>query len=217
MEKDYYKILGVNKDSSKEEIKKAYKKLAKKYHPDLNKGDEKTAEKFKEVNEAASVLADDKKRQHYDQFGTADNMGQGFSGFNASDFRDFGFGNFDFDDIFESFFGGGFSSRQRSSRGRNGSDLHTEIEISLKDVYHGAKKELNINRHEICNDCDGSGAFSDSDIKECPDCKGSGYVRKAQRTAFGIFQTTGPCSRCNGQGKIIEKKCNTCRGGGGEF
>ncbi len=216
MTKDYYKILGVEKNASKEEIKKAYKKLAKKYHPDLNKDNPKDSDKFKEVSEAASVLADEKKKQHYDQYGTADNAGQGFSGFNSGDFRNSGFGNVDFEDIFESFFGGGGGGqrRQRSRTGSNGQDLHMEIEISLKDVFNGLKKDISIERYETCSDCDGSGAKSESDIQDCLDCHGTGYVRKAQRTPFGVFQTTGACSTCNGQGKSIKNKCKTCHGQG---
>ncbi len=211
MAKDYYEILGVSKDASKDEIKKAYKKLAKKYHPDLNKDNPESAEKFKEVNEAASVLADDKKKQHYDQFGTADNN---FSGFNTSDFRDFGFGNFDFDDIFESFFGGGHFGGRRTSRGSNGADLHTDLEITLKDVYHGLKKDITINRKESCDSCDGSGAEDKSDVIECPTCKGNGMVRRSQRTPFGLFQTTSPCNECHGQGTTIKNRCKDCRGEG---
>jgi molecular chaperone DnaJ len=214
-DKDYYKILGVEKGASKEEIKKAYKKLAKKYHPDLNKDNPEAADKFKEVNEAASVLADDKKRQHYDQFGTADNMG-GMGGFNANDFRDFGFGNFDFEDIFESFFGGGSFSGRRGGRrrGTDGNDLHLEMEVTLKDVYHGLKKDITIGRYEECDKCGGKGAEKDSDIEECGTCHGSGMERRTQRTPFGMFQTSGPCSTCHGQGKVIKKRCSKCGGEG---
>ena len=206
-EKDYYKILGVDKNASKEEIKKAYKKLAKQYHPDINK-EADAADKFKKINEAASVLGDDKKRQHYDQFGTtAENMG-GFSGFN--DFS--GFGNFDFDDIFDSFFGGGgFSRRTHVDRG---SDIHAQIEITLKDVYNGLTKEFVLERQETCSTCDGSGAEKDSDIINCNECGGSGQVRKMQKTPFGIFQTSSTCSTCQGSGQVIKNKCGKCKGRG---
>lgn len=212
MSKDYYETLGVKKDASKEEIKKAYKKLAKKYHPDLNK-EAGSADKFKEVNEAASILADEKKRAQYDQFGTTANGMGGFSGFDSSNFRDFGFGNMDFDDIFESFFGGSpFGGSRRRSRQSRGSDLHMDIEISLKDVFHGLKKEITIERMEECPDCKGSGAEKDSDIEECSTCHGTGQERRQQRTPFGIFQTTSACSNCHGQGKSIKNKCKTCKG-----
>ena len=212
MSKDYYEILGLKKGASKEEIKKAYKKLAKKYHPDINK-DPSAADKFKEINEAASILADDKKRAQYDQFGTTANGMGGFSGFDSSSFRDFGFGNFDFDDIFESFFGGGhFGGSRRRSRSSRGSDLHMDIEITLKDVFHGLKKEIVIERMEECPDCNGTGAENPSDIVECPTCNGTGHERRTQRTPFGIFQTTSACSQCHGQGKIIKNKCKTCNG-----
>ena len=176
--KDYYKILGVEKGASKDEIKSAYKKLAKQFHPDLNKSPDST-EKFKEINEAASVLADDTKRQQYDKYGTA---GEQFSG---SDFRDFNAGDFgfNFDDIFESFFGGGYSGGSSRRRGRSrGADLRYDIEITLEDCAFGAKKEIEIARLEKCHECKGSGAESDSDIITCPDCEGAGSVRRTQKT-----------------------------------
>ncbi|MGM5485405.1 MAG: molecular chaperone DnaJ [Nanobdellota archaeon] len=212
-DKDYYDILGVDRNASKEEIRKAYKKLAKKYHPDLNKGDKEAANKFKEVNEAASVLADDKKRQQYDQFGTTGQQAQG-GGFSSQDFSDFGFG-FDFDDIFESFFGGNpFGGGSRRRRKRGGADLQTDVEVDLEDVYHGTKKELNVEKHETCDKCKGSGAKDDDSIVTCSTCKGSGVEKRAQRTPFGIFQSTGPCSSCNGRGEVIKDKCSACAGEG---
>ena len=171
MAKDYYKILGVNKNSTKEEIKKAYKQLAKKYHPDVNK-EAGTAEKFKEINEAAQVLGDDEKRAQYDQFGDAEQFKQasGFKGFRTSDFGfDFGdFASFDFGDIFDQFFGGGSqfgsSRRSRGRRAARGSDLRYDMEITLEDAAFGAEKEVSIPRNETCSECDGSGAKSNSDI-----------------------------------------------------
>lgn len=212
--KDYYKILGVEKTATKEEIKKAYKNLAKKYHPDLNKDTDAT-EKFKEINEAAAVLADDEKRTQYDQHGTtADQFGQGFQGFDFSDFMS-GSG-VDFDSIFESFFGGGgnpFSSRRRRGA-RRGSDLRYDLEISLEEAAAGATKHLTIPRMEQCQKCHGSGAESESDIVICPDCNGAGVKRQTQRTPFGIFATTSTCRKCNGQGKYIKHECEECDGTG---
>ena len=213
MTKDYYRILGVEKNSTKEEIKKAYKKLAKKHHPDLNK-DEGSAEKFKEISEAAAVLADDEKRNQYDQFGTtADQFGQGHQGFDFSDFMsgasDHGF---DFDSLFESFFGGGF--RQRRAGPRRGSDLRYDIEISLEEAYKGKTEHISVPRSEQCDKCNGLGAESESDIIRCSDCNGSGAVRRTQRTPFGMLATTTTCRKCNGSGEHIKNQCKECNGSG---
>ncbi len=210
MAKDYYKILGVDKGASKQEIKKAYKKLAKKYHPDLNKDNPKASEKFKEINEAAAVLGDDKKREQYDRFGKTGEGFSGFEGFDFSNFGGFGGGFEDFGDIFDAFFGGS----RRSGRNNRGSDLRYELSITLEEAATGVKKKISVPRYETCDKCGGSGAKSSSDIKVCPDCNGSGYVRKAQRTPFGVFSTTGQCSRCHGEGRIISEKCNVCHGSG---
>src|SRR3989338_3466429 len=202
-EKDYYKILGVEKGASKEEIKKAYKTLAKKYHPDMNK-EAGSAEKFKEINEAASVLSDDKKRQQFDQYGTTDfGAGQGYSSQDGNFGQGFGF---DFDDIFESFFGG----QRRRGRGlRKGEDIEYEVEITLEEAAAGVKKHIRVPRLETCEKCSGSGAKSDKHIKVCETCHGAGSVTRAQRTPFGIFQSTSVCPRCEGQGKEIEEVCET--------
>jgi molecular chaperone DnaJ len=222
-EKDYYDILGVSKDASKEEIKKAYKKLAKKYHPDLNKSDSEAADKFKEINEAASVLGDEKKRAHYDQFGTAD--GSGFSGgggggFDFSDFASFG-GGFDFDSIFDTFFGGGGSSffggggrSRRRSRSNRGHDLLYNMKISLKEAASGPSKSIVINKLEKCSHCDGTGAEDPNDVSTCQQCGGSGYVRQTRRTPFGMFSSTTECPRCHGQGQEIKHYCHICDGTG---
>jgi len=214
MGKDYYETLGVSKDASKEEIKKAYKKLAKQYHPDINK-DPSASEKFKEINEAAAVLSDEQKRKQYDQFGSA----EGFSGFNGFDFSEMfggreGFDSFDFGDIFDSFFGGGGSRRGRRNGPVRGSDLRFDIEINLEDAFLGIKKNVVIPRNETCEKCDGTGAKSKSDIKTCPDCNGSGQIRRTQQTPFGMFATTGPCRTCNGQGKVVKEFCDFCDGAG---
>ncbi|MFW6013685.1 MAG: molecular chaperone DnaJ [Candidatus Nanoarchaeia archaeon] len=217
MAKDYYEALGVDRNASTDEIKKAYKKLAKKYHPDINKEDPEAATKFKEINEAAAVLGDEKKRAQYDRFGST---GEGFSGYEGfsggeSPFGDFSsFGDFGgFDDIFEAFFGGG-GRRGRSRSRRRGSDLRYELSITLEEAFKGVKKKIKVPRYETCSKCGGSGAESTSDIITCDQCKGSGYVRRTQRTPFGVFSSTSPCSKCGGEGRIISNPCKTCRGEG---
>jgi len=211
MTKDYYKILGISKEATKEEIKKAYKKLAKKYHPDLNK-EQGSAEKFKEINEAAAILGDDQKRQQYDQFGSAESP----FGKNGFDFGNFGFdfsqGGFDFGDIFDQLFGG--SSRRRRYQPRKGNDLLYELEIDLEDAAFGAKKEISIPRLEKCEKCEGSGAKSSSDIVTCPDCDGTGYIKQERRTPFGYFSTTTACRKCRGSGEYIKEECPECDGTG---
>ena len=212
MAKDYYNTLGVENTATKEEIRKAYKKLAKKYHPDLNKNED-SDEKFKEINEAAAVLADDEKRSKYDQFGTtADQFGNGFQGFDFSDTVS-GAG-MDFDSIFESFFGGGNPFRSKRSDPRRGSDLRYDLEITLNEAATGITKHIIIPRLEHCSKCHGSGAESESDIVNCPGCNGSGIQRRTQRTPFGIFSTQTTCGKCRGQGKYIKKECAVCDGTG---
>lgn len=205
MTKDYYEILGVSKNASKEEIKKAYKKLAKKYHPDLNK--ESGAEaKFKEISEAAAVLGDDQKRQQYDSMGhDAFKQGGGRQGF---DFNDFGagFSGFDMDDILNAFFGGGQSSRRRQT----GQDLRVDIQITLEEAAKGVEKKIDVRKKESCSSCDGFGGKT----KTCTICSGTGYVKTIKRTPFGSFQSTGPCTTCNGVGREITKNCDVCEGRG---
>lgn len=212
--KDYYKILGVPKNATKEEIKSAYKKLAKQYHPDINKSPDST-EKFKEINEAASVLADDTKRSQYDKFGTTGNQGSSAGGFDSRDFGfDFGnIGGFDFDEIFERFFTGESRGSRRAER-RRGNDLRYDLEIDLEDSAFGATKEITIPRQEKCDKCQGTGAESKSDIIACPDCNGTGIHKRTQRTPFGYFSTTTACRRCEGTGKSVEKECKVCDGTG---
>ncbi|MBI4153288.1 molecular chaperone DnaJ [Candidatus Woesearchaeota archaeon] len=207
MTKDYYDLLGLKKDASKEDIKKAYKRLAKKYHPDLNPNDKDAEHKFKEINEAVSVLADDQKRQHYDQFGTAD--GQSFEGFDFSDFmRGAGFKDFfgGFDDIFDSFFGGRRGHAQRS----RGADIAQEVEITLEDAAHDTTQTIHVNKLDRCSACNGSGG----DRETCQNCKGSGMFMRTQRTPFGIFQTSSTCRDCAGSGSTIKKACGKCHGEG---
>ncbi|MBU2561002.1 MAG: molecular chaperone DnaJ [Nanoarchaeota archaeon] len=216
MAKDYYKMLGVEKNASRDEIKKAYKRLAKKFHPDINK-ELGAAEKFKEINEAAAVLGDDQKRAQYDQFGTAEFPG-GFGPGAGFDFSGFDFNKeFDFGDLFESLFAGGpfggfGQSRRRGPR--RGADLRYDMEIDLEDAVTGSEKHITIPRYETCGKCRGTGAESDSAIRRCPDCNGSGVVTRTQRTPFGMFQTSSTCRNCHGDGKVIEEKCPICHGTG---
>ena len=210
--KDYYDILGVNKNASEDEIKSAYRTLAKKYHPDLNKTAE-AAEKFKEVNEAYSVLSDKTKRENYDQFGSADGP-QGFSGGFGDGAGGFegGFGGFE--DIFNIFtnFGGG---RARNAKKQEvGSDLATNVTISFEEAAFGVEKEIIINRHERCSECGGSGAKNGSETIKCKECDGTGKVQYTQNTLFGRVVNVGECRNCNGTGKIIKEKCSKCRGDG---
>ena len=212
--KDYYKLLGVEKDATKEQIKKAYKKLALKYHPDRAPEDKKKEyeEKFKEINEAASILGDEKKRQQYDQFGSAAfSGGAQHQGYDFSDimsqFRSGMFG--DFGDVFDQLFGGG--GRRRGSRASRGVDLLYEIEISLEDVANGVEKEIQLNKLEHCKDCHGKGAHK---FERCQHCHGSGYMKRTQRTPFGLFQQTSPCPYCHGKGELPQDSCKTCHGEG---
>ena len=209
-EKDYYKILGVGKNATKDEIKTAYKKLAKQYHPDLNKSPD-ASEKFKEINEAAAVLGDDQKRAQYNQFGTAGEQFQGFSGFDFSDFMsDIGGMGFDFDSIFENFFGGGGRARRR----QRGSDLRYDLEIELEDAAFGAAKTISVLKDEECHKCKGTGAESPDEIITCDECRGRGVSTRTQRTPFGLFSTTTTCRKCKGQGKYIKRECHECSGRG---
>lgn len=209
MAKDYYEVLGVGKDATKDEIKKAYKSLAKKYHPDLNKEDSDAEHKFKEINEAASVLGDENKRKQYDQFGTtAEGMG-GFSGFDFSDFVRGG--SFDFGSIFDTFFGGGFGGARGPPRGSN---LGFALDIELKEAAFGTTKKIIVPKLDKCDKCDGEGTQSSSGIEECSDCHGSGIQRHERRTPFGYFATTSTCRRCGGRGEIITKPCPECHGEG---
>ena len=214
--KDYYKILGVEKTASQEEIKKAFRKLAHKYHPDKNGGDE---EKFKEINEAYQVLSDEKKRAQYDQFGRVGGTGagQGFSGFGGAwqDFSGFqgnpfgGFADFDIGDIFGGFSRGGFGGQ--SSRVSRGRDIHVSILISFKESLTGGEKEIKVKRKAKCESCDGSGAEKGSQLKKCDYCKGQG---KVEERVMGIFSTIQTCPVCHGSGKVPEKVCSVCKGEG---
>ncbi len=210
---DYYQVLGVEKSASDAEIKKAYRVLAKKYHPDMNPGDKEAEQKFKEVNEAYAVLSEPEKRQKYDQFGHAafDPAAGGGSGFGG--FGDFG--GFDFGDIFSSFFGGGGGGSSSRRRGpMRGSDVLTRLTISFEEAVAGCKKDISFDHVEACSDCHGSGAAPGSAVETCSVCRGSGQVTVQQNSPLGIFQTSRPCSACNGAGKIVKNPCGNCRGKG---
>ena len=211
--RDYYEALGVEKGASDVEIKKAFKKMARKYHPDLNRDDPKTAEeKFKEINEAYEVLSDQKKKAQYDQFGHAafdGNSGGGAGGFGGFS----GQGGEGFGDIFDMFFGGGGRSSRRPGPER-GSDLRYDLEISFEEAAFGKEAELNIPRTEECATCHGTGAAVGTKPEECPQCHGSGQVQYAQNTPFGRIVNTRACDRCGGTGKIIQKPCKDCGGKG---
>ncbi|MBQ8524970.1 MAG: molecular chaperone DnaJ [Clostridia bacterium] len=211
--RDYYEVLGVSKDSSADEIKKAYRKLAKQYHPDMNPGNSEAEIKFKEVNEAYDVISDSDKKAKYDAYGhaafdpAAGGGGAGFGGFGG------GFGDFDFGDIFSSFFGGGGTSSRRNGPVR-GDDINVRVTLSFEEAVFGVKKEISYNRIQKCSDCGGSGAEKGTTAKTCSACGGSGQVRVQQRTPLGYMQTTKQCDTCRGTGKIIEKPCSNCRGTG---
>ena len=206
--RDYYNILGVNKSSSKDEIKKAYRTTAFKYHPDKNPGDKPAEEKFKEASEAYSVLSDDKKKTNYDQFGHAafegNGGGQGFGGFDASSFSDI------FEDFFGDFTGDSSRGSGRRSSGNRGNDLRYDITISLEDAYKGLEKKIKYTTYKKCGGCSGSGAEPGSRPIKCDYCDGKGKIRSNQ----GFFTVQQTCSRCNGYGETIGKACSKCRGNG---
>ncbi len=212
--RDYYDVLGVPKTADEATIKKAYRSLAKKYHPDMNPGDKEAEMKFKEVNEAYAVLSDPDKKARYDQYGHAGvdpNMGAG--GF--SDFGNFsGFGSFDFGDIFDIFGMGSQRSRAERNGPTRGEDLTARIVISFEEAAFGCKKEISFSKIEKCKECGGSGAAKGSTAETCQKCGGQGQVRVQQRTALGMFQTTKTCDACGGSGKIIKNPCSSCRGTG---
>jgi len=207
--RDYYDVLGVSKTATDDEIKRAYRKLARQYHPDVNKAPD-AEQKFAEINEAYGVLSDKEKRAKYDQYGFNDPT-QGFGG-GGNPFGE-GFGGFGgFEDIFSSFFGGGRqSSRQRAQRGR---DIEKSMTISFDEAVHGCKKIIRVNVDETCTSCGGTGAYSSSDIHTCSQCNGTGYVFVQQRTILGVARTQTQCPKCHGTGKQIDKVCPNCGGKG---
>ena len=211
---DLYSILGVSKNASDDEIKKAYRKLAKKYHPDLNKGDKSAEEKLKEVNKAYEVLSDKQKRAQYDQFGSTD---QNFGGFGGGGFSG-GFSGFDSDfdlgDIFGSFFGGFGSNNRSRNVARKGSDVGISLSISFEEAAFGCKKSVRYQRIIQCASCSGTGSKNGQSKIRCRKCGGSGQVVMGQRTPFGMIQTSHVCDQCGGTGQIVENPCNNCNGSG---
>ena len=212
--RDYYEILGVSKEATKEEIKKAYRKQALKYHPDKNPGDKKSEENFKEAAEAYEVLSNDEKKGRYDRYGHAGmgNNGGGFSGQGMT-----------MDDIFSSFgdifgdaFGGfgGFGGGRRGQRINKGSNLRVKVKLTLQEIAAGAEKKIKVNKYDSCDSCGGTGAADPSSISTCSTCRGSGNVTRLTNTMLGQMQTTSVCPACGGEGKTITKKCTTCYGEG---
>ena len=208
--RDYYEVLGVSKTASKDEIKKAYRKLSKKYHPDINKEPD-AADKFKEIKEAYEVLSDDQQRSRYDQFGHAD-PNQGFGGGFGGDFGGSGFGGFE--DIFSTFFGGGGGRRRDPNAPRQGADLQYTMSVSFEDAVFGKETTIEIPREENCGTCHGSGAKPGTKAETCSHCQGSGQINVEQNTPFGRIVNRTTCRHCGGTGKFIPNKCGTCSGTG---
>ena len=213
--RDYYEVLGIQKGASEDEIKKAYKKLARKYHPDMNPGDKEAEEKFKEVNEANEVLSDPEKKARYDQFGFAGvdpNYGAGAGGGAYGGGFDFG----DLGDIFGSFFGGGFGGGQRRNPNapQRGESIRASVSISFTEAAFGCEKSVTIERSEQCPTCKGSGCAPGTTPEICPDCHGSGTVQTRRQTPMGVFASNGPCRKCGGTGRLIHQPCSDCRGSG---
>ena len=223
--RDYYEVLGIGKNATDAEIKSAYRKLAKKYHPDLNPGNKEAEEKFKEVNEANDVLSDPQKRQRYDQFGFA-GVDPNYAAANGGGAGGFGggFGGVDLGDIFGDIFGGGFgggfsgfgggSSTRTANAPRKGHDIQASVILTFEEAAHGCSKKITINRQDTCPDCGGTGAAKGTSPETCPDCGGRGYVVTQQHTPFGVMQSQQPCPHCGGRGTIIKNPCKTCRGTG---
>ena len=211
--RDYYEVLGVDKNASEDEIKRAYKKLARKYHPDMNPGDKEAEEKFKEINEANEVLSDPEKKANYDQFGfagTDPNYGAGQGGGFGGGF-DFG----DLGDIFGSFFGGGFGGQQQRRNGpQRGESIRVSVSLSFTEAAFGCEKELTVERMEQCATCKGSGCAPGTTPEVCPECHGSGVVQTRRQTPMGVFASSNPCRKCGGTGRIIHQPCPDCHGGG---
>jgi len=215
--RDYYEVLGIDKNADENAIKSAFRKMAMKYHPDRNQGNKEAEEKFKEVNEAYAILSDPDKKDKYDRFGFAgvdpnSAAGAGFGGF---DFSGSGFGGFE--DIFSSFFGGGFSGSRSSSSAnapRQGEDIEKRMKITFSEAFFGCKKEIRLTKDVVCDTCKGSGAAAGSGKKKCPSCGGRGKINTVRSTMFGQMQQVTTCSACKGKGEIVEKPCSSCNGTG---
>ncbi|MEO1434022.1 MAG: molecular chaperone DnaJ [Bacteroidota bacterium] len=215
--RDYYEVLGVEKSASKDEIKKAYRKVAMKFHPDRNPDNKEAEEKFKEAAEAYEVLSNEEKKARYDRFGHAgvgSSASGGYQHVNVEDiFSQFGdiFGN---NSPFGDMFGGGGGGRRRASRGQQGSNLRIRVKLTLEDIANGVTKKIKVKKHMVCPTCNGSGAKDSNSVKTCNTCGGSGYVRKVSNTFLGQMQTTVTCPTCNGAGQVITANCPTCKGDG---
>lgn len=219
--RDYYEVLGVDKSATEDELKKAYRKKAKQYHPDLNPGDAEAEKNFKEVNEAYEILSDPDKKSRYDRFGHAGvdpNAGFGGGGFGGADFGDLG-------DLFSSIFGGGFGGggfggfgggggRANPNAPRRGGNVEARVNLTFEEAAKGCHKTVDFPRIEVCDVCHGSGCKDGSKPETCPDCHGSGQVTTQSRTPFGVFQSTKPCPHCNGKGKVVKDPCTRCKGAG---
>ena len=219
--RDYYEVLGVSKGASEDEIKKAYKKLARKYHPDMNPGDKEAEEKFKEVNEANEVLSDPEKKARYDQFGFAGvdpsyGGGAGAGGYGAGGYGAGGFDFGDLGDIFGSFFGGGFGGAQRRNPNapQRGESIRANVTISFTEAAFGCEKEIAVDRSEQCPTCKGNGCAAGTTPEVCPTCRGTGTVQVRRQTPMGVFASSAPCTKCGGTGRIIHQPCPDCRGQG---
>ncbi len=210
--RDYYEVLGVSKDASSDEIKKAFRQQAKKYHPDMNPDDKEADARFKEVNEAYEVLSDKQKRAQYDQFGHAafDQTAGGYGGGYSGGFSGFG----GFDDIINSFFGGGGFSGTRRSGPEQGADLRYDLNLTFEEAAFGGKKSFTIQRSENCEACHGTGAKDGTKQRTCPSCNGTGQVKTVQNSIFGQVQQVTTCSTCRGEGSIIDEPCDACKGRG---
>ncbi|MFZ5590696.1 MAG: molecular chaperone DnaJ [Bacillota bacterium] len=209
--RDYYEVLGVSRQASAEEIKKAYRKLARQYHPDANPNDKDAEAKFKEIAEAYEVLSDPEKRARYDRFGHAGFDGQGFGGQGFGGFEGFGADFGGLGDIFDMFFGGGTRRRRGPEKG---ADLRVDLELTLEEAAFGVERDIKVPREEECTTCGGSGAAPGTKAQVCPACNGSGQIQYAQSTPFGRIVQTRTCDRCRGAGRVLEKPCPTCHGAG---
>ncbi len=207
--RDYYDVLGVPRTATDEELKKAYRKLAKQYHPDLNAGDKGAEAKFKEANEAYAVLSDQEKRRVYDQYGHAGVDGQGFGGFNGGGF------DIDLEDLFGSFFGGGFGGSSRKKGGpQRGDNLKYRMNLDFMEAAFGVERQITINKEDLCETCHGTGTRDGSAPDRCPNCHGTGQVNQKQQTMFGTVMTSRPCPNCGGKGTFVKDPCTACGGRG---